>query len=162
MNMHELRGAITDTYDEHWHLVQDGPFFHDRVEDDTVQAHRKRAVLHSDINIAIEWGMAVDDDADAALDDYDWASHARLSDPKVHEIWVDVFYQGDLVDRVTLLDVDGHRAYLPVPEHIGGTWVTRSWGRVLGRLVTDLSERWGSGDRYDDYLAKLSMDHSTY
>ncbi|UXN26132.1 hypothetical protein N8D74_04420 [Curtobacterium flaccumfaciens] len=119
--------------------------------------------MTDDLEVALEWGLSANDGNQATVDKYDWAEIARFRDPAVAEVWVDVRLQGELVERVRLLLVDGGRAYLPFPEKIDGTWITQKWERSLASLVTRLQGLWGGHGRWGEhYLRQIRADHDTY
>lgn len=74
--------------------------------------HTSRAVLRSDVDVAVEWGMERPGNRD---EHHPWAAD-RFADPTARSFWVDVFYRGAHVDRRTLVAVDGNRAYIPAPR----------------------------------------------
>ncbi|NEM89795.1 hypothetical protein [Galbitalea soli] len=144
MNLHDLRSAISGTVDDDWNLIEldavpgaDARSVPASFEIDTYH----RAVLTSDVSAAIEWGkpgQRVSDD-DLTLDDYGWAARVPWADRRVAEELVDVYFGASLVDRVTILVVDGYRAHLPIPRVDGDHWVVDSWHVAIARLVDILS-----------------------
>jgi len=160
MQLHELHALIADSAHETWTLIKNGPPFQ---PDAAGPEHPLRAVLVDNLEVALEWGLRADDGKQATVDKYDWAEIARFRDPTVAEVWVDVRLEGELVERVRLLLVDGGRAYLPFPEKLAGTWITRRWERSLASLVTGLEGRWGGhGNWGGHYLRQMHADHDTY
>ncbi|QQD76921.1 hypothetical protein I8920_03950 [Curtobacterium sp. YC1] len=160
MQLDELHTLITENPAEAWTVIKGGPAF----RSDAAEAeHPVRAVLKFDLEVALEWGLRADNGNRATFDEYDWAEIAFFKDPTVAEVWVDVRLHGELVERVKLLLVDGGRAYLPFPEKLGGTWITRKWERSLASLVSGLDGRWGAhGSWGSHYLGQMRADHDTY
>ena len=117
MELNELREIIIQTNDDFWHQLEIGPFYHDRIYvagdldfEGTSHSHYERAVLISDVDISLEWGM----DADGReKESHAWADAASFPDPTIRSQVVDVFYRGALVDRTSVISVDGGRAYVP-------------------------------------------------
>ena len=167
MELNELRELIINTDDEYWHQLIVGPYFHDRVTNDgneftgTSHSHYCRAVLRSDVNVALEWGLEHGDDDDSA--GRPWSN---FPDKRVNSIFVDVFYLGALVDRTILVNVDGSRAYLPNYRTVridGGDpydfdnaeyqhQVSR-WDYLLAQLLNQLSGR----SEYESYFARSGL-----
>ncbi|WIE69209.1 hypothetical protein [Curtobacterium sp. MCLR17_054] len=160
MQLHELRALIIDSSAKSWSVIDDGPLFRADVDG---RGHSHHAVLNDALEVALEWGLRADDDDDAETDDYDWGSIANFKNPTIAEVWVDVRLNGELVQRLILLRVDGGRAYLPVPEKFEGRWITRTWDRSVAGLVSGLQGIWGAhGDWSSYYLQQLRADHGTY
>jgi hypothetical protein len=85
----------------------------DAVELD-VDYHHSRAVLRSDIDIAMAWGR--DPNRHGSFDrgiklSFSWQKN--FPDPEVRALEVDLFYRGSLVRRETLLSIDGGRGLIP-------------------------------------------------
>jgi len=117
MNINELRSTVLAAAADSWRMLPIGPFFHDRLHVDGdydattfSHTHSHRAVLSSDIDISIEWGM---DDGRERDEHHLWAETSGFPDPAVNTQGVDVFYRGSLVDRTQILAVDGNRSYVP-------------------------------------------------
>jgi len=173
MNLYELQKAITDSTGHEWSRIAVGPFYHDRiwVADDLEftgdsHSHDARAVLISDLSISIEWGLRVHSRGDGD-EHHLWASEPVFPDPSITSYWVDVFYNGAVVDREQIIAVDGHRAYLPNYHQAridGGDptdysnavfeFTTTSWQHGLARIVNELS---GSDDWETNYLARSGI-----
>ena len=166
MELSKLRETVTETNDEYWHQLVVGPYYHDRpfVEGDnytgTSHSHYNRAVLHSDVNVSLEWGYEHETNEDG---DYPWSD---FPDKKVRSMFVDVFYAGSLVDRNVLYVVDGHRAILPnyrtVRTDDGGpfefdsaTWEHRDskWEFLLAQLINQLS----GNSEFASYFARSGL-----
>jgi hypothetical protein len=115
MRLDEVHTAIAQTNPEDWRRIE-APLYNHWIDWSTSGfegsvTHTSRAVLRSDIDIAIEWGMNRPGDRD---EHHPWADGC-FADPVAQSFWVDVFYRGSHIDRQTLIAVDGNRAYIPSP-----------------------------------------------
>ena len=156
MNLFTLEQQITETWDERWHLLADGPQFHYNLGTvgnvaSVFGYHSWRAVLNEDVDIAIEFGL----NDDPSNDDGNWtAPWAPFPDESVHGRYADVFYRGALVDRELLASVDGGRAVLPIPSRQGKKWVASHWEHELARLVDELNGH----SEFVDYFTRSGME----
>lgn len=169
MNLFNLRDLIAGTHDNQWHSIPDGPFFRNAPyhgDDSYRSQHYSRAVLIDDIAVSIEWGLPTRDAENEA--GHLWAKGGGFPDPHVYSFWIDVFYAGELVDRIRAYNVDGGRAYLPPykqhrtdcgdpDDFTNATWrfTVGEWDDALTRLVNELS-----GLRYDEYLARARFERA--
>jgi hypothetical protein len=167
MYLTELRGLIANTTSTDW-LVVDGPLFHEAtsVTPSNTSGHpivdrpASRAILVSDIDVAIEWGLQAPAH-EHTQNAREWTRGAGFSYQAVLPVHVDVFFRGSLVDRVTAIWVDNLSALLPAPhlkpqdavKDLGfanvAAWRVGRWSHALCRLVDALEE----GTRFDDYIA---------
>ncbi|KQM57416.1 hypothetical protein [Agreia sp. Leaf210] len=167
MYLTELRGLIANTPSTDW-LVVDGPLFHEAtsVKPSNMTGHpivdrpASRAVLVSDIDVALEWGLQARV-GEHAKNAREWIRDAGFSTKAVLPIYVDVFFRGSLVDRVTAIWVDNLAALLPAPHlkpqdavtDLGFTnvaaWRVGRWNHALCRLVDALEE----GTSFDEHIA---------
>lgn len=167
MYLSELRGTIANTTSADW-LVVDGPLFHEAtsVKPSNMTGHpivdrpASRAVLVTDIDVALEWGLQARLGT-VPKDAKEWTRAAGFSTRAVLPIYVDVFFRGSLVDRITGIWVDNLSALLPAPHlkpqdavsDLGFTnvaaWRVGRWSHALCRLVDALEE----GTRFDDCIA---------
>jgi hypothetical protein len=171
MFLTELRGLIANTKTSDW-LVVDGPLFHEAtsVKPSNMTGHpivdrpASRAVLVTDIDVALEWGLQARRGSDPK-DAKEWTRDAGFSTRAVVFIYVDVFFRGSLVDRITGVWVDNLAALLPAP-HLGpqdavsdlgfasvAAWRVSRWSHALCRLVDALEE----GSRFDDYMTAVGF-----
>lgn len=144
MNLHELRSTITESIEADWNLVELGRTDHGTIAGTSefeAEIMLHHAAFIDDLSIAIEWGRSVHiaSDDKLSLDDYAWARLLTWQDRRVEEEFVDVFFAGSLVDRVTILVVDGYRSHLPMPRPDGDAWAVSSWHATLARIVDGLS-----------------------
>ena len=166
MYLTELRGLVANTKTSDW-LVVDGPLFHEAtsVKPSNMTGHpivdrpASRAVLVTDIDVALEWGLQARPGS-IAKDAKEWTRDAGFATRAVMPVYVDVFFRGSLVDRVTGVWVDNLTALLPVPhlapqDAVGdlgfanvAAWRVGRWSHALCRLVDALEE----GTRFDDYV----------
>lgn len=158
MRLDEILQFIPDTDASHWHVITDYPIFHHSFEFSSsgsgqasitgVESHTRRAVLRSDIDVALEWGMRRMRDE---KEFYPWNEPQRFADPNVHTFWVDLFYRDAVVEREMLVSVDGSRATLPVAHS------RRIDGKSFGEPATSGSyEHYTTRAEYD--LARLIDD----
>jgi hypothetical protein len=167
MCLTELRGLIANTTSTDW-LVVDGPLFHEATSvmpsnttgHPVVDRPASRAILVSNIDVAIEWGLQARA-GEHTKNAREWTRDAGFSNKTVLPVHVDVFFRGSLVDRVTAIWVDDLSALLPAPHlkpqdamsDLGFTnvaaWRVGRWSHALCRLVDALEE----GTRFDDYIA---------
>ncbi|GAA1781628.1 hypothetical protein [Agromyces lapidis] len=175
MKLQELRDIITNTTPADWELVTHGPYYHDafstvsggggglRIEE--ARSHGSKVVLRDDIDISIEWGFTWDDARDRGELWWPWAK--SFPDPNAYTFWVDIFYRGALVDRNTLVSVDGGRAYLPVADAVridGGSpmepaestdaydFYVDEWDYGLARTVDGFGH-----NEFDSYFARAGL-----
>lgn len=167
MNLADLRQLISRTDALGWNVMSDGPLFHHVAyhgDDSYRSAHYYRAVWAEDVSIALEWGLPTREAQDEP--GHLWAKDNGFPDPHVYSFWIDVFFQGELVDRVRAFDVDGGRAYLPRynqhrtddgprDDYKHATWAftVDPWPYTLTKLVDSLSNK----GEFDSYFARASF-----
>jgi hypothetical protein len=71
--------------------------------------HWFSAAYVPDISVGLQWGATCEKDFKE-----DW--HSKFPDPKASSEWVDLLFNGHTVDRTALVNVDGGRCYLPLPQ----------------------------------------------
>jgi hypothetical protein len=118
MRLDEIRQLIVDhdDRDAFWHAPQTGPYFTDApdVDEDTFRQHSELFVYTGDVDLTIqaglEWGHLAHQvkRADAIWDD------VAFPDESARVSYADIFWRGVLVDRISVITVDGGRATLPV------------------------------------------------
>ncbi|PYY34477.1 hypothetical protein [Curtobacterium sp. MCPF17_046] len=116
MKLDEIRALIAQTGSDDWQRIE-APLYNHWIDWSSSGfegsiTHTSRAVLRTDIDISVEWGMH----RPGERDEYHPWAEGLFADPDVHSFWVDVFYRGAHVDRRTLVSVDGNRAYFPSPK----------------------------------------------
>lgn len=144
MDLWAIRKNFEETIDDHWNLLEVSTYFHDRIvgsgDEMEVESHYHRAVLTSDVRLALEWGMHANSrEDDVQFKNYPWGEQVHWPDPKVVEEFIDVFWDGSLVDRLRVMSVDGYRALLPLPKKRGDDWTVMGWEVDLTRLVDQIS-----------------------
>lgn len=169
MNLEDLHAVIAGSNPSDWHRISDGPFFRHVAyhgDDNYYSEHYYRAVLTENLAVALEWGLPRRD-AESETGHL-WAKqNGSFPDPHVHGIWIDVLYNGELVDRALAYSVDGGRGYLPTYEQkridggdpddfTSAKWAFQvdDWRYVLTRLVDHLSN---TGD-FDSYFARAGFE----
>lgn len=73
----------------------------------------------------------------------------RFFDDDIRVSYVDLFWRGNLVDRVLHIIVDGGRCRLPAPDEVDGEYVIEARELALARLVNSISY-----DQTDRYLGQ--------
>lgn len=157
MELQELRQAIMDSEFFHWHVVDVGPYFTDApdIDEDTVEQHEELLVLKSNIDITIQHGLRTRGRDDITLATQLW-EEAAFPDPSAHVYFVDVFYRGTLVDRESVVSVDGGRALIPLgnrktvnykangpqPKKFEFAYTASAWQMALAMIV-DHDRDWG-------------------
>jgi hypothetical protein len=151
MRYEELTAMVTGSSAEDWVLVGRGPLYLDRFTDVLSQGDHWTesdspnylAIYKPDVSLRIAWGLELDD----KLSFEDWA----WPDPGISRFAADVFWQGALAARWTLLLVDGARSYLPDPQRAGAGsgWTAKASEIAFARLLQELVRRpAGEFDRY--------------
>lgn len=158
MHLWELRDQIASSGAGDWHVLESGPYFHDSFEAFTDhrgrglehQRHQQRAVLYSDIDVSLEWGMTPDDHG---YDLKDFRAYAdaltSVREKTVRVRTIDVFYRGALVDRLPVHLIDGGRVYLPAPSENDDGWSVSGWHHDVVRLVDALR----TSSQFDSYFS---------
>lgn len=161
MELWALRKLIGESWDEHWHRLEVGPYFHDGFGSVISQegrylehnAHYHRAVLTSDVDVSLEFGLSLDDDrGTVSLEGYGW--DFTFPDPSIRREFIDIFYRGALVDRLLVLDVDGGRATLPIADKINGAWTVHGWEYDIVALVDSL----GGNSEFKSYFDQTGWE----
>lgn len=116
---------IADRTSDAWYRIPDnGPYFHYRWQYGTgpdgefsyvIGEHRGQAVCKEEPSLTMAWGLEVDGWDDRHERRFDWASN--FPDETVRLFWADFFWNGSLIDRVTLASFDGARGVIPLPNY---------------------------------------------
>lgn len=142
MRHDELRALIADSSPGNWRQVYEGPLYRqslqlvsgaDGVHIDGISEHATHLVYDLDIDLTITTGMPSPRREGREMWLYE--GQRSFADSTVRVYLSDIFWRGQLVDRVLLGDVDGGRCYLPFPR---GRAVTTDRGAP--RL--DVATRW--------------------
>lgn len=158
MRYDEIRPLIASSSPDDWHMLGRGPLYAESLEQVSggsashpwveLGYHDAMWVYKPDVDLRIASGLTIDDRLN-----FGW----HFPDPAVTRDLVDVFWQGSLVDRWTVLSVDGGRHLLPEVDRLwvktGETmqdyqhisWTATQQDLELTRLVAVLS-----GHRADD------------
>lgn len=152
MTLQQVLQTITNSSNTDWNMIScwgadSGPSYRDRFEfyevrdgsQDvlTVESHTNVAAFRDDVAITLAWGLEHRKSYNAPFSD-------RWPDTHVSSFFVDVFYNGALIDREVLISVDGGRAYLPAPNNLG---VVKGIAKEIARLVDSMVRR-SEFDRY--------------
>lgn len=139
MQLHELRSAVANTYAQDWNRIKDGPL--GRLVPAHVTGHTAYAVLKSDLNISLAWGLEVDPREPGMhprTNTYGWLASTGTEEA-VPEV-ADLYVGATLADRITVLVADNGRVILPWPSGRSmdadepQLYVTR-WEHDFARLV---------------------------
>ncbi len=128
MRLDEIRKLVTESQPEDWHKMTVGgtaaPSYkqtlvthkiNDEPAETVAEEHGYLAVYKEDVDLSIAWGLE-EDGYYGDRKEYVFPFLDNFANKGVRKITLDVFWAGNLVDRHTLLSVDGWRAYLPIPE----------------------------------------------
>jgi len=152
MNLFEIRRLIIESWKDSWHYLPEGPLFNYNLgtagDAATVLGwHDARAVLIEDVDVAIEFGLS----ADPFENRRDWSPEwAKFPDPTVQVEFCDIYYRNALVDRISMVRVDGGRALLPLPNRDDGRWIVFDWPYHLARVINDLQDH----REFDSYFSR--------
>lgn len=166
MRLADLKSTILSLRPQDWEQVRVGPFYaesHAQVTgpDGTwieVEEHHVLAVHREDVRLGLMFGIERGSDLD-----FGW----HFPDPHVRRNLVDAFWDGALVHRWHVYDVDGHRAYLPETHGLGPSTPVADWKAVEGfrmwatpedtdiaRLVNGIE---GKSTDLDDYMRRAEI-----
>jgi len=162
MNLYELRDLILDSDPDGWMEVGGSTLLgvddadeNDRTQGVRVIAHTSGAVYHHDISIGLAWGLPSAGRDPRAPSQLGWA---RFADTTVSTFWADVLYNGVTLDRVDMAEVDGGRAFLPVPSvccvdesessPTNACYRVTHWELSLARLLDQIVRRDSEFERY--------------
>ena len=130
MKLDEIRAAVASTKAADWHLLSGdgaltyvGRFFEPRSGEPALAftSHERRAVLRSDIDVGLVWGL----DADRPIDDDEqsevwWAPQLAASGKRIaYAQFVEILYRGQPVDREVYALVDNSHGVMPWPATAG-------------------------------------------
>ena len=168
MQYDELTQTITTSTPADWARIDaDGGLFLDMLGEVSsseqrwleVSTHQSMAVYRNDIDLRLAWGLTTGHDLTF--------EHWVFPDRGVDRLAVDAFWRGALVNRWTVLEVDGGRCYLPDPSRVtvktgdGPTdvetvgWEAPASEIALARLVNNLSRT--GGREFDSYLKQAEI-----
>jgi len=117
-----------------------------------VESHYYVAVYKPDVSLRLAWGLKLDDGL--VFEGLTWP------DRSITRYLVDVFWQGALAARWTVLSVDGGNCYLPDPDwayvktgeslegYQGVGWTAKASDISIARLVDRLERSVSEFDRY--------------
>lgn len=122
MRLDDIRALIQGSSQDDWHVLPgDAPTYVHRFKygsDERGDAiwgldeHDSRAVLRSDLDVSLVWGMVTGDEPSAQ----DWADQLSSVNKKVRAAVAEVLYRGQPVDRVVYAIVDNAHGAVPWPE----------------------------------------------
>lgn len=132
----DVGSLILNSSVDDWHFLPTGPFFEHRLGEvishqDGNEEHWFRHSTHTyhatykpDVSLRLAFGLAMSDSREWRPD---WA---RFADDVVDAHYADTFWNGSLVDRNVVIEVDGGCAIMPDPP---GVLRGDRGGRVRGR-----------------------------
>jgi hypothetical protein len=118
MRLDEIRRVIQGSTVDAWHVLSDDAptyvhgFEYSRDNITGVREHHSRAVLWSDVDIGLAWGMDVSHGDPPP--EPDWT--ASFLNRKAQLNLVEVLYRGQPVDRVVYAGIDNAAGKVPWPE----------------------------------------------
>lgn len=150
---------ITGSSPRDWELIGP-PVYLDRLGEVTsgdqhwieVDSQYYLAVYKPDVSLRLAWGLTLEKD----LSFEGWI----FPDRSIWRYAVDVFWQGALVGRRTVLNVDGGRCYLPDPDpvyvktddslmgHMIVGWTAKASAVAVARLLDSIVRPSSEFDRY--------------
>ena len=158
MELRELRQTIMESEFFHWNVVETGPYFTDApdIDEHTVEQHDELLVLTSDVDITIQHGLRARGMNQITEASQLW-ENAHFPDPSASVHFVDVFYRGNLVDRESVVWVDGARAAIPLgsrkalnydstgprPDKVEFAYTATAWQAALATLA-DHDREWAN------------------
>jgi len=120
MRLDEIRELIQDSTPEDWHVLPtSAPTYVHRFQYGSdargdaiwgLDEHYARAVLVSDVDVGLVWGMTLDRDLEP-----DWAEPLSAVNKKVSLDLIEVLYRGQPVDRIEYAVVDNGHGHVPWP-----------------------------------------------
>ncbi|WP_159096557.1 hypothetical protein [Miniimonas sp. S16] len=166
MRLSDIRDTIINSETEDWHSIPAGAYFTDapNIDTDSFEQHDSLLVYRDDVSLTVQWGMRARGYDHVQEVQQIWPS-AAYPDPSVRVFHIDVFWCGVLVDRESLVSVDGGRAYLPIgskrctnwqgfghpkPETYEFDYTATAWQTGLARLIASNSE-------LDSYMARAHV-----
>jgi hypothetical protein len=165
VNYSDLLKAVLSSSPDDWRSLPGRvtPYFLGEVQEGEqhwlrVSEHYRHWVFMADVRVSVAFGMPTSgDDRDL---EFEW----HFPDSKVYEAFGDIRFNGCVVHRAYLLEVDGSRAVLPTPRNevapSGAPFGMERFAYsatesevAFARLVDGLS-----GHRsFDDYLRRAGM-----
>ena len=113
MKSEELLKVIRESTSEDWNVIESNTLLSNVTTDDNnvvyAECHTNRAAYRPDISIGLEWGL----NCNAHFYEK-WAN--CHSDPQASSHFLDIFYNGMLVERIVYVVIDGGRSYMPLPH----------------------------------------------
>jgi hypothetical protein len=141
-----IRQMIRASEVDDWSVVQYGPTYLDAfgmvgtstgsyVEQ---REHTSRAVFTADVSLGLAWGMSKEEP-------FEWSASPWPDKRTVNE-YVDVFWNGMLIERLVVTSVDGHRGLLPPTITVA---VTVDGDVLNGSVIGEEATEW------DTHLTRL-------
>lgn len=161
MKLEQIRQMVVESRRADWLRIHPPLFHHEMgnlirsgVTEVEVGAHYYSLVYRADVNLTVEVGLPMDRDDTRQ---FDFAE--RFVNPKASCYYVDIFWAGSLVDRYSMIALDGGHKLLPFP-HTGGSqetgWVDQVHEREVevARLLASVD---GSYDPIDGALSTVGF-----
>jgi hypothetical protein len=161
----EITQMITSSSPRDWEVIGP-PVYLDRLGEVRsgdqhwleVDSQYYLAVFKPDVSLRLAWGLTLERE----LSFEGWL----FPDPSIRRYAVDAFWQGALVARWTVLNVDGGRCYLPDPDpayvkvdnslmgHMIVGWTAKASSVALARLLDSLIR---SASEFDSYFQRAGL-----
>jgi hypothetical protein len=161
MTHSELLSIVASSVEEDWNLIHSDigstyiyklDFYNGLEEQKNViivDSHSTIAIYKNDLSITMAWGMK---------DDVPFTESylESFSDKNAVRLYLDFFYNGVLVNRLPYIDVDGHRASLPIGLPSNGKFYVEKIKNDIIKLVHNL-DHGSAGYQYDDYFKRAGF-----
>jgi hypothetical protein len=117
----------------------------------SIRTHPYLAVYKPDLSISIAFGIVFNEN-------YQINFATLFPDPNAQGSLYDVFFQGELVERYHLIELDGGRVTIPTPTPInnGTAWEMQSDLYEIGKLFNSLKYYIGHSSEHD-YLTAFHV-----
>ena len=164
----EITQMITGSSPRDWEVIGP-PVYLDRLGEVIsggqhwleVDSQHYLAVYKPDVSLRLAWGLTLD--RELSFEGWTWP------DRSISRYAVDTFWQGALVGRRTVLDVDGGCCYLPDPDRTyvktdeslmgyqGVGWTVKASDIAVARLLDRLVRPTSEFDRYLDQTGAIEV-----
>jgi hypothetical protein len=126
----------------------------DKDQEVELEGHHSRAVYRPDVGLGLAWGLTSQDEFSEP-----WTE--VFPDKQASVEYIDVLWNGMLVDRFPQVVVDGGRSSLPLPDRqlVDGTpvgYCLRKRDHRLGRLVAGIEGRTRL-KTFDEYVRRSGL-----
>ena len=110
------------------------------------ESHGMYACYRPDVSISLAFGLLINDDFKE-----EWAN--AFPDKSASSHYVDIFFNNNLVERISYVNVDGGRAKLPIPKSINDLSVKKR-----EYLIIKLIDNFESSERnFESYFNRANL-----